>query len=827
MLLKKLIYPVLLLLVCGKVFSQNKSLQAVKVSHPPVIDGVLDDAAWENVPLATDFIQNFPNHGTAASHRTEVKVIYDNSAIYIGAYLHGDPALIRRQITARDEEQQKDLDYFSVFFDTYDDDQNGFQFLVTTSNVQTDARLIPNLRLTAGEYGDKTWDAVWDSKVSITANGWIAEMRIPYLSLRFARKDTQNWGLQLLRSERRNNETTFWNPVDPNVNGFVNQFGTLKNLENVIPPLRLNFSPYISTGIRSTPQNGEYKTDWLISGGVDVKYGINESFTLDATIIPDFGQVVSDNVVNNLTPYEIRFQENRPFFTEGTEIFNKAGLFYSRRIGDFPRGYSNIVGLGAVDPNIEILKNPARTRLYNGLKLSGRTKKKLGIGVFNVITSPMYATIRDKTTGDKVKIQTDTLSNYNILVLDQALKGRSYITLTNTNVLRSESARDANVTGIDLSLYDKTNNYNFKASGHYTKVFQANSYDGFNSLLGAGRVSGKFQYYFQNVIFSPNYDPNDLGYISAANQTQYIGSISYSQFTPGRNFLNYNLVLRSIYRRLYRPDEFLDLTLEGTGTWTFNNFWQTALNLTYIPDQHDYFLLAYPQGYFIPHAEYSKYARRPAYGFVNITGNTDVRKQFLFNYNFLLSHFFNTPGKKYHVIEAGMRYRFSNKFSMELSHRHEGETDYIVYAGKEPMTSEPIIAFVDFKDVTSILSGIYNFTPRINLTLRARHYWSNVIYNSFANVDERGNPVPRAFIPGRDDNINIFNLDAFFTWDFRLGSRLIAGYKNALGDYDLVTGILKQNYISNLAETFSLRHANELTLRFIYNLNYDQLRKKR
>ena len=132
---------------------------------------------------------------------------------------------------------------------------------------------------------------------------------------------------------------------------------------------------------------------------------------------------------------------------------------------------------------------------------------------------------------------------------------------------------------------------------------------------------------------------------------------------------------------------------------------------------------------------------------------------------------------------------------MELSHRHEGETDYIVYAGKEPMTSEPIIAFVDFKDVTSILSGIYNFTPRINLTLRARHYWSNVIYNSFANVDERGNPVPRAFIPGRDDNINIFNLDAFFTWDFRLGSRLILGYKNALGDYELVTGILKQNYI--------------------------------
>ncbi len=825
--LKKLNYLLLLLLVCGQVSSQERSLQAVKVSHPPVIDGLLDDAAWQDVIPATDFIQNFPSYGAAASQKTEVKIVYDNFAIYIGAYLYGDPALIRRQITARDEEQQKDLDYFSVFFDTYHDHQNGFQFLVSSSNVQTDARLGANMTLTAGEYGDKTWDAVWESKVSITSNGWIAEMRIPYLSLRFARKNIQDWGLQFLRSERRNNETTFWNPVDPKINGFVNQFGVLLNLENIIPPLRLNFSPYVSTGVRSTPQNGEYKTDWLASGGLDLKYGINESFTLDATVIPDFGQVVSDNVVNNLTPYEVRFDENRPFFTEGTEIFNKSGLFYSRRIGDFPRGYSNIVKLADADPNLEIIKNPARTRLYNGLKLSGRTKKKLGIGLFNVITAPMYSTVREKSTGNKTRIQTDTLSNYNIIVLDQALKGRSYITFTNTNVLRNGQGRDANVTGIDLSLYDKNNNYNLKASGHYSKVFLPDSYEGYNSLFRVGKVSGKFQYYFQNAIWSPDYDPNDLGYLAAANQHHYTSAVIYNQFTPSKNFLNYSYMARATYRRLYKPDEFLDLTLDVTGTWTFRNFWQTSLNVTYLPDQHDYFLIANPQGYFVPGAGYSKYARRPEYGFVNIIGNTDVRKQLLFNYNLLLSHFFNEPGKQYHVIEAGMRYRFSNKLSMELSHRHEGETNYIVFAGKEPVTNDPIIAFVDFKDVTSILSGIYNFTPRINLTLRTRHYWSSVIYNRFANVDQRGNPVPRAFIPNRDVNINIFNIDAFLTWDFRLGSRLIFGYKNALGDDERVNGILKTNYVENLTGTFSLRHANEVTFRFIYFLNYDQLRKKR
>ena len=122
---------------------------------------------------------------------------------------------------------EKDLDFFSVFIDTYRDQQNGFQFLVTSSNVQTDARIAPNQTLTYGEYGDKTWDAVWDSKVSTVADGWVVEMKIPYISLRFSRKSVQDWGIQFLRSVRRNNESTFWNPVDPNVNGFVNQFGVL------------------------------------------------------------------------------------------------------------------------------------------------------------------------------------------------------------------------------------------------------------------------------------------------------------------------------------------------------------------------------------------------------------------------------------------------------------------------------------------------------------------------------------------------------------------------------------------------------------------------
>src|SRR6476620_6578099 len=172
---------------------------------------------------------------------------------------------------------------------------------------------------------------------------------------------------------------------------------------------------------------------------MDVKYGISESFTIDATLIPDFGQVVSDNVINNISPFEIQFRENRPFFTEGTELFNKADIFYSRRVGREPTGSQNVldsVGTGSLT-NFDILKNPTLTRLYNAVKFSGRTSGNLGVGVFNAVARSERAKIRNTTSGRDSTITTEELTNYNVVVLDQALKNRSHITLTNTNVIRN------------------------------------------------------------------------------------------------------------------------------------------------------------------------------------------------------------------------------------------------------------------------------------------------------------------------------------------------------------------------------------------------------
>ena len=797
--------------------SQTRSLPAVKTDRPIKIDGALDDAAWQSASVATDFIQNFPKAGDPATLKTEVRILYDNTGIYIGAMLYDDPSHIRKQLTGRDGEQQTDVDYFSVFFDTYNDNQNGFQFLVTSANVQTDSKLSASFSGNFGDYGDRTWDAVWESKTKMLGNGWSVEMRIPYFSLRFSEKDIQDWGIQLMRFTRTNNESSFWNFYDPNVNGFVNQFGDLTGLKSIEPPLRLSFSPYLSTGINVSPVPNGTKTEWLKSGGMDVKYGISESFTLDATIIPDFGQVVSDNVVNNLTPYEIQFDENRPFFTEGTELFNKAGLFYSRRVGEMPQKFRSVQSFVQNNANYEIIENPAVTNLYNAIKFSGRTKNKLGIGFFNAIAQRERAILRNKTTGPDSTIVTEPLANYNIIVIDQALKNRSYVTFTNTNVIRESTNRDANVSAFDFSFFDKENKFNVRGAARYSKIFGDAGYDGFSTSLRVGKVSGKIQYFLQNLIESDKYDPNDLGILPAANEVSYTGQVSYNQFTPKGNFLTYNYRLTSSYGWLYKPYAFTYLRLNASGFWVFRNFWDVSLTLGSLPfGENDYFVLNTP----------GRYAQRPPFSYAELEGSSDSRKRLFFSYNLLGSVFHIPEEHNYYRYELGLRYRFSNKVTMQITNASEKETDYIVLAGRE-VNGEPIIGFVDFTDITSIYSGVYNITPRMNLTMRIRHNWSKVIYKRFANVDVNGKDIPRPFIPNQDENVNFFNLDAFFTWDFRLGSRVVLGWKNFLGNEEYVDGTTYKKYLNNLGETLDLRHGNELTLRFIYFIDYNTLRRKK
>ena len=813
--------------------AQVKNLEGTKINTAPKLDGSLDDAAWQNVQEATDFITNTPVFGKTAIVRTTVKIVYDNSAIYVGAYLYDQPGNIRKQMTVRDAEQRADVDYFAVFLDTYRDKQNAFQFLVTSRNVQTDARLSPNFPPNGfGSYGDVSWDAVWDSRVSMKPDGWVVEMKIPYSAIRFSKEDIQKWGIQFLRFTRLNNETSFWSPVDPTISGFINQAGELTRLKNLVPPLRLSFSPYVSGGYRGNPTSTGYKNEWLKSGGMDVKYGISESFTLDATLIPDFGQVISDNLVNNITPYELQFTENRPFFTEGTELFNKAGVFYSRRIGRTPSLYNYVNsfefnGSGMMS-DYRIVRNPEVTKLYNAIKFSGRTKNKLGIGIFNAVTQPMRAKIHNVASGKDSIIVTEQLSNYNIFVLDQAFRDRSYITLTNTNVLRNGHERDANVTAVNLALYNKKNTYGFLLQPKYSKIFGSESYDGFSNYIEYAKVSGNFQFALSNSIKSDKYDPNDLGILRSPNEVVSEAEFNYNIYKPTKRFLNqfYGLELRQYY--LYKPMVYARTEVVASGGVIFKNFWDAQLEFSTAPAWfNDYFELQTPAD---PRATPRVKLKRAPYYFGGFSGSSDSRKRLFVRWNFGFAQG-PLPSDPYHNIGLGGRYRFSDRLTIDLYVERQHDNGQFGYSfERDEVTGAPILARRKYTDLSSLLTGSYSFTPRMNLTFRARHYWNKIANTNMYDVKsdgywtERFDRIPSDY----DVNYNTFSLDVFYTWDFRLGSRIVVGWKNWLGrDFEyMVDGRVNRYYAKNLERVFDNPHGNEVTVRFIYYLDYLQLKKK-
>jgi len=399
-------------------YSQKKTLQAKSTIENITIDGKIDEEAWKTAPIATDFIMFEPDNGKPISEnkKTEVKVLYDNTAIYIYAKLYdNEPGKILKEITQRDIIGTADV--FGVFINGFNDGQQDFQFFVSASGVQMDRLATEDGGVAPDNFNqDFSWDAVWDSKIKITDFGWVVEMKIPYAALRFSKSEIQTWGLNFYRGIRRDRQSYTWSPIENKTQATRTQNGVLEGIENIKTPTRLFFIPYSSYYYEKNTWGSENK----FKAGIDIKYGINDSFTLDAILVPDFGQTKFDNVILNLSPYEQQFTENRPFFTEGTDLFNKGNLFYSRRIGGAPRFKPE-----DYDKTTErIVDAPATVNLLNALKISGRTKDGLGIGVFNAITETTYGTVENKITSEKRKGIVEPLTNYNELVLDQRFNHR-------------------------------------------------------------------------------------------------------------------------------------------------------------------------------------------------------------------------------------------------------------------------------------------------------------------------------------------------------------------------------------------------------------------
>ena len=814
--------------------------QATRTTEAPKIDGQLDEPLWAIAPAASGFVQRNPQPGAAASYPTEVHLLYDDQFLYIGARLTDHRDSILRQITERD--QFGNSDAFGVLIDAFQDGINASGFFVNAAGVQIDRKYSA-----AEPWGDRNWDAVWESRVVVHDNGWTVEMAIPYSALRFPNAAAQTWNINFTRTIRRKRENSYWSPVDPAVEGLINQSGQLAGIENIKPPVRLQATPFVAAYANTytdpgNPENNE--SGQTFSAGMDIKYGINDAFTLDMTLIPDFGEARSDNNVLNLSAFEVRFDETRQFFQEGTELFNKGGLFYSRRIGGAP------INRGLADDNLteteEVISNPAQTQLLNATKVSGRTVGGLGVGVFNAVANRTQAVVRDNETGEERFVKTSPLTNYSVLVFDQNLKNNSFVTLINTNVLRNGSTYDANVTGTVFTLRNKANSYAVNGNANVSQKYFSESTDlGHNWRLGFEKTSGNVQWGLGYLEESDTYDPNDLGFLFNNNSRVAFADVSYQQFEPV-GFLNgYRVRLSSRYSRLYAPNVYTDYSIGADSRFTTRRFFTFGLNTRFEPfTTYDYFDSRTPGLAF----EYP--TNVTVGGFIS----TDYSKPFALDLRVRRRTFSNDRAETGLVFSP--RFQVNDKLSFRLRVNYDflkadfgyvGHTqrnvDYFdlttLYTNYRTLDAEtPGYADVPAGSVVfgerdrnvfnNTINANYAFTNRMTLSFRLRHYWTSLAYRQYIDLREDGTLAPSNYrgvsednAPLHDANFNAFNVDLVYRWRFAPGSDIFVVWKNAIfrNNPDL-----DASYFRNVAELLDSPQTNSFSVKMIYFLDYAQLR---
>jgi hypothetical protein len=791
-------------------------INALRIHESIRIDGKLDESCWGTALSAKDFTQLKPYPGNLPKKNTEVKMVYDDDALYISAICYDHPDSISKVLSIRDD-YNPNLDIFAVFLDTYNDDQNGFYFGVTSRGVQIDTKILGNNYI--GEL-----NLAWSSAVSITENAWIAEIRIPYSAIRFPKTEIQSWGINFAREISRFREASTWVKVNPDLENFLIDNGDVKGVEGIKPPLRFALIPYISSYLDRIPKgDGTFGWTRSLNGGMDIKLGVNEAFTLDVTLVPDFGQVVFDQQVLNLSPFEVQFNENRQFFTEGTELFNKAGLFYSRRIGiQAPRKVITTM----LTPD-EYLKNvPLGSKLYNATKFSGRMKNGLGIGVFNAVNAAQYGTAVNYDSGMERQVMISPLTNYNVFVLDQNLKNNSSVTFTNTSVLRSGAFYDANVSGLNFNANTKNNKFNFNGKTTMSVQRSVNSSIGYNYNFNFGKQRGTWIYGVGYLEESDKFDPNDLGFNYNNNKRILEASGAYRNFKPKSKQLTKIIVNGSISSmRLYAPNNYV-------GTYSNLGFILVTKSFN-ATGFGNYNTLTKNYDYFEPRV-WGSYFQRPKTCNFTYWLSTNYQKRFAVdagvNYTFVQ----RAQWKEY-GYNVSPRIRFTDFIFMSYDWSQDFERNSEGYAVPfdEPVNLPSGIIFGnrDRINTTQSISMDYILTNRMGITFRLRHYRSAINYHYFGELNDQGLVDALPTYAGLNDqgesayniNFNAFTIDFQYRWVFQPSSEFNIVWKNSIFSSDKR---VQEQYWSNLQNTLANGPVNSLSFKLIYWLDAGRIISK-
>ena len=593
-------------------FTQEKIYETKKVnSSTPVIDGVFDDKVWGLVEWEGDFIQREPYGGEQPSQNTLFKILYDDNNLYVAIRAEDSvPGKIEKRLTRRDGFEG---DWVGIGIDSYYDKLTAFGFAVTAAGVKADVIMSNDNEL------DDTWDPVWYVKTTIDSGGWNAEMRIPFTQLRFSDNEKHVWGLQVMRQLFRKDEFSAWEHIPVESSRWVSMFGELHGINNIKPKKEVELIPYVMGNVErfEKEEGNPFATGrkYGYSAGVDGKIAVTNDLTLNFTVNPDFGQVEADPSEVNLTAFETFFPEKRPFFIEGSNIFNYSitngdgpmsldNLFYSRRIGRQPHHYPDL------EEN-EYSHQPEFSSILGAFKLSGKTRNGWSVGVLESVTQKEYATIDNE--GERSKEVVEPMTNFfNTRLQKDINKGNTTVggMITATNRRIDDESVDflphsAYTGGLDFTNYWKNKAYflgmktvfsslngNTKSitelqesSQRYYQRPDATHLDldttlttltGYGGTISGGKIGdGHWRYGGFVTWRSPGLELNDMGYLRQADITQQVVWVGYRIWEPFSIFRKFNININQ-----WSGWDFSGTQLYLGGNFNFNtqfkNYWSVG-----------------------------------------------------------------------------------------------------------------------------------------------------------------------------------------------------------------------------------------------------------
>lgn len=856
-------------------YGETNEVPAYRLNQPVKLDGILSELVWQN-PGVTGFTQRDPHEGKPATEKTVVWVAYDDEAIYTAGRIYdSSPDSIVGLLGRRDQDLA--TDYFAIGIDAYHDKQTGFYFILTPAGSIADGRIYND------SWFDDTWDGVWDGAVKRDSLGWCVEIRIPYSQLRFTKKDEYVWGFNVERFIQRKQETSQLVLIPKKASGHVSFYPSLVGIKNIQPPRRLELLPYaVASGqFLSYGPDDPFDRNFVFykSAGADMKIGLGSNFTLDGTVNPDFGQVELDPAVVNLTAFETFYEEKRPFFIEGANIFsfgqrgatnywgfnsNVPSFFYSRRIGRQPQ----------VEPVHEGEEDtPSSTTIIGAAKISGKTRHNWEIGVLNALTSREYTEVDSE--GVRFQEEAEPLTFYNVTRAFKNFKGNRFglgflstavIRDLRTENLQNSLRRNAFAAGLDGYLFfGETRTWALsgwfggsqvsgseraitdlqESAQHYYQRpdFEHERLDTTRTSLSgwAGRVAlnkEKGNYYLNAAVGvnSPGFETNDLGFNWQGNIINQHLVAGYQWFEKGKVF-RYS----SIYLANFRTFDFDgNKTAEGIMSFfsgDFLNYWGIHLEGGYTPEVLD-----------ITRTRGGPIMINPAAYWSNFSGYSDNRKPVVFNLSG--SYEANDPGGWDYSLGAGVQWKPSSRLEVQLSPNFFRDhaiaqwiDNYDDPAAAHTYNTRYIFGILDQKQVSASIRFNYTFTPKVSFQLfmqplLATGHYSDIKelakprtfnFNHYGQdgstitatddeylIDPNGTGQNNFTIDNPDFNFKSLRGTAVLRWEFAPGSTLFLVWTHDRSD-DQGTGYF--NFRRDFTELLKADADNVLLLKLSYWLN--------